>query len=118
MNILINATQVLPEGGQVTVESRVGPQGEAIVAVEDDGPGIAPGDRERIFGVFYSNRGGGTGLGLPIAARIMEAHGGSIALDSEVGKGARFILKLPRRQISAAAPLGSAAGALAAPGGS
>ena len=109
MNILINATQVLKEGGTVTVASRVGPQGEAIVTIEDDGPGIAPADRERIFEVFFSNRGGGTGLGLPIAARIMQAHGGTIAVESEVGKGTRFILTLPRRQAASAAAGGTVA---------
>ena len=109
MNILINATQVLKEEGTVTVASRVGPQGEAIVTIEDDGPGIAPADKDRIFEVFFSNRGGGTGLGLPIAARIMQAHGGTIAVESEMGKGACFILTLPRRH-GAAAAAGSAAG--------
>ncbi|MBI4169072.1 MAG: hypothetical protein HY510_03960, partial [Acidobacteria bacterium] len=97
----------------VTVESRIGPQGEAVVAIQDDGPGIKPEDREKIFEVFYSGRGGGTGLGLPIAARIMEAHDGSIAVDSTPGKGARFVLTLPRRHAGAGAPAGT--GALAAP---
>jgi two-component system sensor histidine kinase HydH len=106
LNLLINATQVLKEGGTVKVTSRVGPQGEAIVTVEDDGPGIPPADRERIFEVFFSSRGGGTGLGLPIAARIMQAHGGSIAVESEIGKGARFILTLPRRHAEAAPAAG------------
>lgn len=109
MNVLINATQVLKEGGTVAVASLVGPQGEAIVTIEDDGPGIAPADRQRIFEVFFSSRGGGTGLGLPIAARIMQAHGGSIAVESEVTKGARFILTLPRRHPEAAAPAGRVA---------
>jgi signal transduction histidine kinase len=109
MNILINATQVLKEDGSVAISTRVGPQGEAIAAIEDDGPGIRPEDRERIFDVFFSNRGGGTGLGLPIAARILQAHGGSIAVESEVGKGARFILTLPRRHLATAAVLGTAA---------
>ncbi len=103
LNILINASQVLKRGGTATIETRVGPQGEAIICISDDGPGIKPADRERIFEVFYSDRGGGTGLGLPIAARIMEAHGGSIAVDSEPGKGARFILTLPRRHSQPAA---------------
>jgi signal transduction histidine kinase len=114
MNLLINASQVLKEGGTVTVTTRVGPQGEAIVTVADDGPGIPPADRERIFDVFFSSRGGGTGLGLPIAARIMQAHGGSIAVESEVGKGARFILTLPRRHAEAGAAAGRVA-ATAAP---
>jgi two-component system sensor histidine kinase HydH len=115
MNILINATQILKAGGTVWVRSRVGPAGEAAITIEDNGPGIKPEDRSRIFEVFYSSRGGGTGLGLPIAARILEAHGGSIAVDSEPGKGARFSLTLPRRHAAgpAAAP---AAGAAAVPG--
>ncbi len=113
MNILINATQVLKTGGLVTVRSRVGPQGEAIVTIEDDGPGIKPEDQARIFEVFYSTRGGGTGLGLPIAAKILEAHGGSIAVESEPGRGARFVLRLPRRHAAEGAP--AQASAVAAP---
>ncbi|MBI4168839.1 MAG: hypothetical protein HY510_02745, partial [Acidobacteria bacterium] len=57
MNLLHNATQILKPGGTVTVESRIGPQGEAVVAIQDDGPGIKPEDREKIFEVFYSGRG-------------------------------------------------------------
>jgi signal transduction histidine kinase len=112
MNILHNASQILKPGGVVTVESRIGPQGEAIVAIEDDGPGIKPEDRQKIFEVFYSGRGGGTGLGLPIAARILADHGGSLTVDSRPGKGARFVLTLPRRHAATGAPAG--AGALAA----
>jgi len=113
MNILMNAAQILKPGGTVTVQTAIGPEGEAIAAIRDDGPGIKPEDRERIFEVFFSTRGGGTGLGLPIAARIMEAHGGSIAVESEPGRGAAFILKLPRRQGVEAAATPSV---LAAPG--
>ena len=78
-----------------------------FATIADDGPGIKAEDRERIFEVFYSTRGGGTGLGLPIAARIMKAHGGSIAVESEPGRGARFILTLPRRHSGIGAPAGS-----------
>jgi signal transduction histidine kinase len=109
MNILINATQVLKEGGTVTVRTRVGPQGEAIASIEDDGPGIRAEDQERIFDLFFSNRGGGTGLGLPIAARILQSHGGTIAVESAPGQGARFILTLPRRQPAAAGAVGTTA---------
>ncbi len=104
MNVLQNAEQVSREGGRVTVESRVGQRGEAIVAIQDEGPGIKPEDRERIFEVFVSNRRGGTGLGLPIAARVLQAHGGSIEVESAPGRGARFVLTLPRRQAVAPAP--------------
>ena len=97
LNILMNAAHILKAGGAVTVSSRVGPDGGAIVGVADDGPGIKEEDRERIFEIFYSSRGGGTGLGLPIAARIIESHGGTIVVESEPGRGARFIIKMPRR---------------------
>jgi len=99
MNILMNAVQILKTGGMVTVETGIAPDGGVQVAVTDDGPGIPPADRERIFEVFYSSRPGGTGLGLPIAARILQVHGGRIAVESgPAGRGARFVLRWPRRQ--------------------
>jgi len=114
MNILMNATQILKPGGTVTMSSRVGPEGAALVAIEDDGPGVKPEDRSRIFEVFYSTRGGGTGLGLPIAARILEAHGGSISVESAAGRGARFVLRLPRRHPGGSVEAGRPAPAPAA----
>jgi signal transduction histidine kinase len=99
MNILINAVQILKGGGTVTVETGVAADGGVFVAITDDGPGIPAADRERIFEVFYSSRPGGTGLGLPIAARILQVHGGRIAVESgPLGRGARFVLRWPRRQ--------------------
>ena len=73
------------------------PRGEVVLEVEDDGPGIPPEVQERIFEVFYSSRGGGTGLGLPIARQIVERHGGTIEMESEQGKGTTFRIRLPRR---------------------
>jgi signal transduction histidine kinase len=67
-----------------------------VLEIEDDGPGIPQEIRERIFEVFYSSRGGGTGLGLPIARQIIEKHGGTIELHSEEGRGTRFTIHLPR----------------------
>jgi two-component system sensor histidine kinase AtoS len=105
MNILMNAAQILPPGGRVTVQTAVAPDGGVTLAVTDDGPGIRPEDRQKIFDVFYSNRPGGTGLGLAIAARILQAHGGSITVESGTGgKGARFLLRLPRRHVADGAP--------------
>jgi two-component system sensor histidine kinase HydH len=99
MNILMNAAQILKPGGSVTVETGVAADGGVFVAVTDDGPGIPAADRERIFEVFYSSRPGGTGLGLPIAARILQVHGGRISVESgPAGRGARFVLRWPRRQ--------------------
>jgi len=65
------------------------------VAVEDNGPGIPPEMRERLFRPFVSQSGSGTGLGLAIAKELSTALGGRIELESEVGKGSRFELVLP-----------------------
>lgn len=111
MNILMNATQILKQGGTVVIRSSVGEKGEVVATIQDDGPGIKPDDRARVFEVFFSTRGGGTGLGLPIAARIMEAHGGTIDVESEPGHGACFVLTLPRRHTGAGST--AAAGAVA-----
>jgi signal transduction histidine kinase len=97
MNLLVNAAQVLTGGGHVTVRTRAGAAGEAVLEVEDDGPGIPPDVKERIFEVFYSSRGGGTGLGLPIARQIVERHGGTIDVETQLGKGTTFRIRLPRR---------------------
>ncbi len=71
------------EGGSVEIE------------VRDNGRGIAPGDRERIFDVFYSTRKGGTGLGLAIARRIARAHNGQLTVESDLDFGSKFVLSLP-----------------------
>ena len=101
INLLVNARQVLTEGGVVSVRTRAGARGDIVIEVEDDGPGIPEEMRERIFEVFYSSRGGGTGLGLPIARQIIERHGGAIQLDTQVGRGTKFSIFLPRHQPSA-----------------
>jgi len=103
MNLLVNARQVLRAGGTVVLRSRVGPNGEAIVEVEDDGPGIPAAVREKIFEVFYSSRGGGTGLGLPIAKQIVEKHGGTLEIHSIQGQGTMFRIRLPRTHARLAA---------------
>jgi signal transduction histidine kinase len=97
MNLMSNAHQVMSGGGRVTVRTRAGSGGEVVIEVEDDGPGMTPEVRERAFEVFYSRRGGGTGLGLPIAKQIVERHGGTIELESVEGEGTIFHIRLPRR---------------------
>ncbi len=96
MNILINAKQILREGGRIKITTKMGSEGKVIVEFEDSGPGMLPEMRDKIFDIFFSTRGGGTGLGLPIARKIVEFHGGSIELWSEQGKGTRFTISLPR----------------------
>ena len=71
-------------------------EGERVeLEVQDNGRGIPPADRARIFDAFYSTRKGGTGLGLAIAQRIAQAHGGELRCDSDYGFGSRFVVSLP-----------------------
>ncbi len=100
VNLLHNAVKFSPGGGDVTVH--VGALGHAAhVAVEDHGIGIPRADRERIFERFYkvdrarSREAGGTGLGLSIARHVVEAHGGSITVDSQEGSGSTFTVMIP-----------------------
>jgi signal transduction histidine kinase len=96
MNLMVNARQVLKENGLITIRTRAGAGGEAVLEVSDNGPGIPSEAQERIFDVFFSRRGGGTGLGLPIAKQIIERHGGTIELHSVEGRGTTFRIRLPR----------------------
>ena len=96
LNLIANARQAMPEGGTVHVDVRR--EDDFVVAsVADDGPGIAPEDRERVFEPFFTTRRttGGTGLGLSVGLGIAEAHGGSLTLRSEPGEGATFVLRVP-----------------------
>ncbi|MBA3951809.1 MAG: hypothetical protein H0X57_08015 [Rubrobacter sp.] len=96
-----NAAKYGPPGGRITLSSEVTRSGELHVKVEDRGPGIPREDLPRVFERFYrvdkarSRRMGGTGLGLPIAKTIVEAHGGHITAESRPGKGTRMSLYLP-----------------------
>ena len=79
--------------------------GSYAIKVADTGPGLAEEDRERVFERFYrtdtsrTRASGGSGLGLSIVAALVAAHGGTVDVDSEVGRGATFRVLLPRRQV-------------------
>jgi signal transduction histidine kinase len=92
LNLLENAIQHTPQGGEIEVTLDAG-AGQACVAVQDSGPGLRPDQLERVFERFYSERRGGTGIGLSIARAIAHAHGGSLTASSPAG--ARFELRLP-----------------------
>ncbi len=100
-NLLSNAIRYTPFGGRVAVDATL--EGNMfVVRVRDSGPGVAPGERERIFGVFTRGSAGerssqGMGLGLAIARDIVRAHGGSLGLERHAGSGATFVLRLPAR---------------------
>jgi signal transduction histidine kinase len=94
VNLLSNAFRWTPEGGRIEL-GLTSENGSVEVAVADTGPGITPEERERIFRPFWSRDGGGTGLGLAIARELALALGGQISLDTEPGRGSRFVLLLP-----------------------
>ncbi|MGD8278456.1 MAG: ATP-binding protein [Gemmatimonadota bacterium] len=95
LNLLQNAAQALRPGGRANVRARV--EGDAIVlTVSDDGAGIPEDLQQRVFDPLFSTRSEGTGLGLTIARRIAEAHGGGVELESEPGAGTHVRVRLPR----------------------
>ncbi len=96
LNLALNALAATREGGRVTLETRRS-EGATRIAVRDDGSGIAPELRSQLFQPFVVGRPGGVGLGLPIAARIVEQHGGWIEVVSEPGRGSVFTVVLPQR---------------------
>jgi heavy metal sensor kinase len=99
--LIDNAVKYTPAGGQVRVALRA-TDSEAVVEIADNGSGIAPEDLPRVFDRFYradkarTSENGGFGLGLPIAREIAEAHGGRIEVESTLGHGSRFRVRLPR----------------------
>jgi PAS domain S-box-containing protein len=95
LNLGINALQAMPAGGMLVVRTRLD-QGWAEVAVEDTGQGIEVEALPHIFDPYFTTRPRGVGLGLAIAHRIVEAHHGTMDVETAVGKGTTMILRLPR----------------------
>jgi signal transduction histidine kinase len=96
-NLLLNAAQASEEGGAITLKTRR-LDGTAEVAVIDRGPGIDPKIREQIFNPFFTTKSNGVGLGLAIVSKIVDEHGGRMAVESEPGKGSIFRVFLPIQQ--------------------
>jgi len=96
LNLLVNAQQATGPGGELIVRTSLLDDGKtARLEVIDTGCGIPPEEIDRIFAAYYSTKKGGTGLGLPITKKIVDAHGGRIGVASEVGKGSDFYIDLP-----------------------
>jgi signal transduction histidine kinase len=95
-NLIHNALQAMDHKGTLTIGLRQ-EAGNALVSIGDTGCGIPPELRERIFDPFFTTKpaGEGTGLGLEIVRKIVEKHGGNIAIESEVGRGSTFTVSLP-----------------------
>lgn len=94
INLLLNAKQAMPEGGQLVVRT-TSVADTVILHLIDTGVGIDDHTAAHMFEAFYSTKPGGSGLGLPITAKIIEAHGGRIHVQSEVGHGTQFTIELP-----------------------
>jgi signal transduction histidine kinase len=102
LNLIINARQAMPRGGRLRIEVRENPRTHmAELAVADTGVGISPEQLRLIFEPFYTTKEpdehghGGTGLGLSVCRQIIEQHHGRIRVESLVGKGSTFTIKLP-----------------------
>lgn len=100
-NILDNALRYTPEGGTIILSVKE-VKDQVELAIQDSGPGLHPEDLDRVFDRFYRTdasrqRDGGSGLGLAIAKSIVQAHGGQVSAESEIGKGLKVIISLPKK---------------------
>jgi two-component system, NtrC family, sensor histidine kinase HydH len=97
LNLLLNAQQAMPNGGTITLQGSADPAG-VYLSLIDTGKGMPPEVVAKAFRPFFSTRAGGTGLGLATTRKIVEAHGGTIEVQSEVGRGTKFTIRLPAAQ--------------------
>jgi two-component system nitrogen regulation sensor histidine kinase NtrY len=103
LNLVENALQAVGERGEIAI-SLGSRDGRVEVVVEDDGPGLDPEIRERVFEPFFSTKTGGSGLGLALVKKIAEDHGGGVTLTSAEGERTRALLWLPAEAGPAATP--------------
>jgi two-component system sensor histidine kinase HydH len=97
LNLMLNAEQALPGGGAITVQASA-LSGHVCLSLIDTGQGMAPEVLAKVFEPFFSTKSTGSGLGLPTTRKIVEAHRGSIDVQSEVGKGTKFTIRLPAHE--------------------
>ncbi len=109
LNLMLNAEQAMPAGGELTIQAgkeyvvtsssndpvSLGPTSQVILHLIDTGQGMSPDIMAKIFQPFFSTKRSGNGLGLPITKRIIEAHGGTINVQSEPDRGTQFTIRLP-----------------------
>ena len=94
VNLIRNAVEAMPEGGRLTIQaSKVG--NNTSITFEDMGIGIAEENMSKIFEPFFTTKAKGQGLGLAVCKKLIEAHGGAIAVESEIGKGTKVIVTIP-----------------------
>jgi signal transduction histidine kinase len=94
-NIAYNAVQAMPEGGRLAVECQASGSEKVIISITDTGVGIPAEVLPRLFEPLFTTRAKGIGLGLAIAKTLVEGHGGTIEVQSEMGQGTTFTIILP-----------------------
>jgi nitrogen-specific signal transduction histidine kinase len=99
VNLLQNAREAMNGVGRVRISTQYGENYTVVVTIADTGPGVSMEVRERIFEPYFTTKKKGTGLGLAIVKHNVEIYGGSVRLESELGKGTAFILELPAKAV-------------------
>jgi len=94
LNLVLNAEDAMPEGGTLTVQARA-EVGVVVLEVIDTGCGIPADVLPRLFKPFVTTKAGGNGLGLATVRKVVAAHGGTIEVQSEPGRGSKFTVRLP-----------------------
>ncbi len=95
LNVFLNAVQAMPEGGVMTVAVGTAEDGRVFVETADEGVGIAPEDMDKVFNPYFTTKAAGTGLGLAVALKIVEAHGGEMRMSPRPGRGTSVVIALP-----------------------
>jgi signal transduction histidine kinase len=94
LNIVVNAIEAMPQGGELRFESAVQDE-QAEIRISDTGPGIPPELREKIFRLYFTTKKEGSGIGLAMTFRVVQLHDGTIDFSSEPGRGTTFVLRFP-----------------------
>ena len=97
-NIISNAIQAMPEGGQLVIKSEAPSPGWVTISIKDTGVGIPEENLEKLFEPLFTTKAKGIGLGLSVSQTLAKGHGGNIEVQSEVGKGSTFKVQLPISQ--------------------
>jgi signal transduction histidine kinase len=99
VNVLQNAREALNGRGNIHLYARAQDEYSLEIAIADDGPGIAADKQDKVFEAYFTSKEKGTGLGLAIVKHNVELYGGEIWVESELGKGARFVISFPSKTL-------------------